>query len=213
MLLKLYILILQAGSVDMTNLITNVNPSEYSEYFKQEAIISANHFFTAGQNALINQPTLKKVVLMKHIPRYDPPQIDPLGLKPALSQLFNNTITELWMNCPNKEKLVIGSHNIDCSGAIKESRYRQPKTGRFDGIHLLGNSGQKAYTLSVLNILKLANLTSSQYDYHQSYAQFQYQSKEVRNKNKSRSNKNQNQPEFQIPTSNRFNIFSSQGNL
>ena len=150
---------------------------------------------------------------MKHIPRYDPPQIDPLGLKPALSQLFNNTITELWMNCPNKEKLVIGSHNIDCSGAIKESRYRQPKTGRFDGIHLLGNSGQKAYTLSVLNILKLANLTSSQHDYHQSCAQFQYQSKEVRNKNKSRSNKNQNQPEFQIPTSNRFNLFSSQGNL
>ena len=71
------------------------------------------------------------------------------------------------MNCPQKHKIFIGNHNIECTGAIKESRYREPKTGRFDGIHMLVNSGRKFYTL-----------TSSDNDYHQSCAQYQYQARQ-----------------------------------
>ena len=180
---KFETLILQAGSVDITNLNTKDNPSEYVEYFKQETIMSATNLFKSGERAFSIHPSLKKVVLMKQIPRYDPPSVDPTGLKPALSQLFNNTMTELWMKSNEKNRLFIGSHDIECTGAIRESRYKQPKTGKFDGIHLLGNSGQKAYTLSSLKILQAAKLTSSEQDYHQSCAQFQYQSRQVRNKN------------------------------
>ena len=159
--------------------------------------------------------------IMKQIPRYDPANVDPLSLKAALSQLFNTTLTELWMTCPLRDKIAIGSHNIDCTGAIQESRYRQPKTGKFDGIHMLGNSGQKAYTKSVLNILSVAKLTSDEYDFHQSCSQyqFQYQKKQTsykqNDKNKSqRENKNNNfnrQPDMrkghEVPTSNRFEAF------
>ena len=38
-------LIMQAGSVDITNLNTKDNPSEYIEYFKQETVLSARRFF------------------------------------------------------------------------------------------------------------------------------------------------------------------------
>ena len=48
------------------------------------------------------------------------------------------------------------------------------QTGRYDGIHLYGSSGQKFYTLSVLNILKAANVTSEEYNYHLSCPQSQY---------------------------------------
>ena len=150
------------------------------KYFKQEAVMSAKNIFAAGVNALTQQPLLQKVVIMKQIPRYDPTEFDPLSLKPALSQLFNSSLTELWMKCPQRNKIVIGNHNIDCNGAIKESRYREPKTGRMDGIHMLGNSGRKFYTLSVLNILRAAQLTSSEHDYHQSCAQYQYQTRQQR---------------------------------
>ena len=119
---KFQSLILQAGSVDISNLNTKDNPSEYVEYFRQETVKSATNFFAAGVNALTVQPTLTKVVLMKQIARYDPVQVDSLGLKPALSQLFNNTITDLWMQCILKDRIFIGSHNIECTGAIKESR-------------------------------------------------------------------------------------------
>ena len=112
---------------------------------------------------------------MKQTPRYDPRSVDPLSLKPVLSQLFNNTLVELWMNSPHKEYIFVGTHNFDCTGAIQAARYQHTKSGRFDGIHLYGSSGQKAYTKSMINILGLAGLISSEYEYHLSCAQSKYQ--------------------------------------
>ena len=78
----------------------------------------------------------------------------------------------------------MGSHNIDCTGSIREARYRNTKTGFFDGIHLLGSSGRKAYTNSVLNILKQAGLVDLEFD-HANCAQTQYQATQKGfNKNK-----------------------------
>ena len=146
---------------------------------------------------------------------------DPLSLKPALSQLFNNTLTDQWMSSPHKDKIFIGTHNIECTGAIKESRYRETKTGKFDGVHLFGSSGQKAYTLSVLNILKNAKLTSDEYDFHQNCAQTIYQSEDNRFRQTQSGNRNRKykggnnmrgnsktenyqQGYYSIPTQNRF---------
>ena len=154
---------------------------------------------------------------MKQVPRYDPANVDPLGLKPSLALLFNNTITGLWMDSANKDQIFIGEHSIDCTGAIRESRYRQTKTGRYDGIHLYGSSGRKAFTLSVLNILKAANVTASDHDYHQSCAQFKYQHRRGKSQQSVNHNgrkfRNRQQP-FTVPTQNRFSGLSTkdQGN-
>ena len=94
---KYQCMILQSGSVDITNLNTKDEPSKYTEYFKQETVMSAHNLFNAAVNGLKVQPTLNKIVIMKQVPRYDPANVDPLGLKPSLALLFNNTITGLWM--------------------------------------------------------------------------------------------------------------------
>ena len=130
---------------------------------------------------------------MKQIPRYDPSHVDPLSLKPTLSVLFNSTLTDLWMESPYKQKIYVGNHNIECTGAIKESRYRHTKSGKYDGIHLYGSSGKKAYTLSVLNILQAANVTSSEHDYHLSCAQFKYQNRQNRINYRQTSGRHYNQ--------------------
>ena len=98
-------LIIQTGSVDISNLKTEVNPAEHIDYFKQETIMSAKNIFDSSLLALERQPALKSIVILKQTPRYDPLDTDPLSLKPALSLLFNNTIMELWMKCPMKEKI------------------------------------------------------------------------------------------------------------
>ena len=108
---------------------------------------------------------------MKQTSRYDPLDVDPLSLRPALSQLFNNTLVEEWMNSPMREKIFIGTHNIECSGSIQAARYRHTKSGRFDGLHLYGSSGSKSYTNSVLNILQSASLLSEEYVFHRSCPQ------------------------------------------
>ena len=210
-------LILQAGSVDITNLNTKDNPEAHIEYFRQETIKSATALFATATNALKVHPTLTKVIIMNQIPRYDPLSVDPLSLKPALSHLFNVTLTELFMKCTDKEKIFVGSHNIECSGAIKESRYRHTKSGKYDGIHLFGSSGQKAYTKSVLNILKSAKITDSEFEYHFSRPQFRYQNRRSANhrNNHTGSNfrkaiKNIRPDYFQVPTYNRFSVISDQ---
>jgi hypothetical protein len=190
------------------------------EYYRQEAIMSATNLFQAGINDLRIQPTLTKVVIMKQIPRYDLTDVDPLSLKAALSLLFNSTLANLWMESADKHKMFIGSHNIDCNGAIRESRYRHTKSGRYDGIHLYGSSGLKTYTLSVLNILRAANITSSEDDFHQSCAQFKYQqnrkqhSQNVRSHNQKFKKRQNFQNRFTVPTHSRFDVLSNtnQGN-
>ena len=168
-------IVIQAGSVDISNLKTNVNPEKHIEYFKQEAIISAKNTFSSAVIALQHQPSLKNVVIMKQTPRYDPQDVDPLTIKPVLSQLFNNTLVEEWMKFPQKEQIFIGSHNIDCTGPILAARYRHTQTGKFDGVHLYGSSGSKAYTNSMLNILHSAALISSEDLYHADCPQIRYQ--------------------------------------
>ena len=58
---------MQASSVDLTNI-----PADASEeYNKQEALISSRNMVTSAKTALALNPTLKKVVLMEMVPRYD----------------------------------------------------------------------------------------------------------------------------------------------
>ena len=235
---KFDILIMQAGSVDITNLNTKENPLANIDYFKQEAVLSARNFFSVGVNALNAHPELRKVVLMEQTPRYDPLVADPHSLKQALSQLFNDTLAQLRLACPLKDKIFVGSHSIECSGSIREARYRHTKSGRFDGIHLYGSSGMKAYTRSVLNILRSANLVSDDVNlvsdddvYHLNCPQSLFQQKRKRNWRNRRQarfgsrdtlcpddgnhgtvhSRTQNMNHFDqhfAPTHNRFDVFS-----
>ena len=147
-----------SGSVDITSLDTKSNPEEPVEYLKQQTVISARNIFSTAENALASHPGLKKVVVMNQTPRYDEKSVDPLSLKPVLALLFNNTLTELWTGSKFRAKVVIGAHSLDCSGGVKEARYRDIKYKKYDGLHLYGPSGRKAYTVSVLNIFKSAGI-------------------------------------------------------
>ena len=215
-------LIIQAGSVDISNLNTKDKPEEHFEYFRQETVLSATNLFRAAEKALEDKPSIEKVVIMNQIPRYDRSDIDPLSLKSALSLLYNKTLTALWMDSSKKLKIFIGTHNIECSGAIREARYRNTMSGKFDGIHLLGSSGTKAYTESVLNILDAAKITSQEYKFHLSCPQFKYQNRRPNNSNFQRFERKKHprnissnyQGYIPIPTQNRFERLRhlSQGN-
>ena len=207
-------IVLQASSEDITNLNTKDEPEKYIEYFKQVSIMAAQNLFSAAERALEDENNVEKVVIMKQTPRYDPVDVDPLTLKPALADLYNKTLTDCWMNSRLSKKIFVGAHNIECSGAIREARYRHTMSGRYDGVHLYGSSGKKAYTLSVLNILKSAKLTTSDYDYHQNCNQSKFQ-----RVTRYRVNGKQNYVKWTIPqshpvpTSNRFSSLRGvQGN-
>ena len=99
--------------------------------------------------------------------------MDPLGLKPALSEIYNNKLSNMWINSGMKDKIFVGTHEtIACTGGVREARYRCTQSGRFDGVHLYGPSGIKTYTNSVMKILQKADLVSNDCS---PCPQFQYQ--------------------------------------
>ena len=50
-------LILQAGSVDITNLNTKDNQSKYMEYYRQETVMSAKRLFQTAVSCLLHRPS------------------------------------------------------------------------------------------------------------------------------------------------------------
>ena len=206
------IMMLQAGSVDILNLKTQSCQTEYFDYFRQETVKSAENLFNVAVKSLNSQPSLQKVIIFKQIPRYDTLQADPLQLKAALSEIYNNTLADMWMKCPIKDRIFVGTHNIECKGAIREARYKCTKSGRFDGVHLYGSTGTKTYTNSVLNILRNADIIPADCP---PCPQFQYQQKNARNGasrpcfNWIQDKDIRNQNSYSVPTQNRFsNVFN-----
>ena len=87
-----------------------------------------------AENALANQPDLKNVTIMNHAPREDAPAIDPSGIKPILANFANSYLLELWIDSPMKNRIFIGSHNLDCHGDTRTKRYTDEQSGRYDGV-------------------------------------------------------------------------------
>ena len=135
-------LILQAGSVDISNLNTRDKSTEHFDYFRQETVKSAENLFKMAESSLKNYPELKKVVIMKQVPRYDAEVLDPLQLKQALAEIYNNKLSDLWLHSAMKKNIFVGAHSsIACAGGIRKARYWCTQSGRFDGVHLYGPSG------------------------------------------------------------------------
>ena len=95
---------------------------------------------------------------MEHHPRFDTPDMDPTSLKPNLAKLANATLSGLWLNSTLKEQIVIGCHNLESSGegAVHFDRFQKKNTGKYDGVHMYGQTGCTDYTNSVKTILMIA---------------------------------------------------------
>ena len=90
------ILILQAGALDLTTFKTsNNNATRNLEYFKQQTVISAQNLFSVATNSLVSHSKLKKVVILKQVPRYESNTVDSFRIRASMAQLFNDTLIEL----------------------------------------------------------------------------------------------------------------------
>ena len=144
------VLFLQGGSTEVSNLKTNsiLLVDEYKETIKQ----ASENIFKVAEDAIKKSPSLEKVIIFERIPRHD---ADQHGLKSELSKYGNQAYHKLWSKSIFKDKIVIGEHNLDFTGNLKEKIYG---VHNFDGIHMRGPLGFKFYTRSVLNIISKASL-------------------------------------------------------
>ena len=110
--------------------------------------------FSAATAAIAANPGCQQAILMEAIPRYDG--------KENMNRYGNMMLHQAKMESTSihKNKVTIGSHNLDCDGGKRASRYGDQGKTHVDMIHLRGSSGLVAYTRSVAAILAKAGLAS-----------------------------------------------------
>ena len=204
------VLVMSAPTVDITNLDTSkLSPSASTEVYQQKVTVSSQNMFSLAKSALERNPSLTKVVIMEHPPRFDKKDVDPTALKQNLARLANVTLSQLWLNSPLKDQIIIGRHSLENSGmgGGHLAKYKNHSTGRYDGVHFYGEAGCRDYTNSVQSILMIALAKHSstqasaecgktQADNHTNCPQAKYQAKYHPS----------------VPTKNRFNLLN-QGNF
>ena len=146
------VLVMSAPTVDISNLDTNMTSNNSTESLEQKVIESSKNMFNIATEALSNNKSLRKVVIIEHPPRFDD------NIKSKLADLANNTTNQLWAISPLKDKIFIGRHSLVSpgTGSTHLARYKDYTTGRYDGVHLYGKTGVKDYTDSMKSIMVMA---------------------------------------------------------
>ena len=174
--------------------------------FKQDIIISCKNMMSTAQNAIISNPNIKSVTVAEHPPRFDTADTAPLSIKPELAIFANSVFRQLWFESPLKHKIVLAQHKLDCSDATRQDRYTDRKSKRYDGVHMYGESGKKAYTTNVLSIVSACiatqrpGLRPRQDNYHRSCPQTKYRNEQINKKKENR---------YSVPVQNRFNVLGN----
>ena len=111
-------------------------------------------FLNIAEAALADDDSLKKVIIIKRLPRYD--IHDPLGLKSELSK-FGNTVYDFqWLKKGSNSKIQILDINLDCSQSkyLKSIIFGNPGEPNYDGLHFRGKSAARHFTYRATQALK-----------------------------------------------------------
>ena len=89
---------------------------------------------------------------MERPPRFDPPDSDPAHLKAWLSDYANGVLHDELAKSNVKQRVFVCPHSLPQT--FEQDLYGHPARRGFDGVHLHGSNGSKAFTHSMCNILQ-----------------------------------------------------------
>ena len=170
-------LILQSGPNEITNLDTKQNYADNISTWKKIAYKCSERLYELAQKALIKHSSLKKVIIVKRICRFD------CKIKSHLSEYANSVFDHLWMKngCPSN--IVVEKQNLDCKGEIKSQCFGSPGSPGYDGIHPRGKFAVQHFTRTFIDMYTSVSPQSSQGqsqpNKHQEHTASQNQSSQV----------------------------------
>ena len=91
------VVVLQTGSIEITNIDvkralmdSERNIDEYKKEWFEKVEEDSKNLFDVAQNALKKNNKVKKVIILKRLPRHDTNSSDPIGIKSQLSKYANS---------------------------------------------------------------------------------------------------------------------------
>ena len=155
-------LVLQSGSIEITDI--NVNEAlqdtkkdirEYKKDWFAKIENDSTNLFNIAEEALANSNDIKKVFIVKRLPRYDRAPDDILQIKSQLSQFGNAQYDCLWLKRGSPKNIhIVEIEGLECSGYMKELVYGNPVRKNYDGVHLRGDGAARQFTYRAIKSLK-----------------------------------------------------------
>jgi hypothetical protein len=180
--------VLQGGCNEISNIKLTGNSTTSVKGWEEKVKISREKMFKLAQSSLQYNPNLKKVIIVKSLPRYDHQTVDPNAIKAKLNQFGNTLYNTLWMQNGCPANIVIVDQHMDCQGPLREKRFGNPAFQGYDGkpwdgIHKRGRLAVRHYTNSIIRIVSEISPSASNWsqDYHRKCAQTRYQSRQQNN--------------------------------
>ena len=157
------ILVLQTGSIEITDL--NINEAlldtkkdlnEYKRKWFEKVEDDSKKLFKIAEEALVKNENIKKVIIVKRLPRFDRGSKDILQIKSQLSEYGNVTYDQMWQKRGSPEKIQVVHIDMNChsSGYLKRIIFGDPASKDFDGIHLRGDGATRHFTYRAIQAVR-----------------------------------------------------------
>jgi hypothetical protein len=155
-------LVLQTGGIEITNIDvnnavmdTNKSIEEYKkEWFEKVENDSKNLLDIAG-DALKNSSCLKRVIVIKRLPRFDRSSDDILSIKSQLSKYGNTCLDQLYIKRGRPENIhVVELSGLNSPGHLRRIVYGEINKNNYDGIHFRGKHASRHFTYRAVQAVK-----------------------------------------------------------
>ena len=125
-----------------------------NDWFRKVEKDSTN-LFNIAQDALAHDKNIKKVVILKRLPRYDNVPNEISKIKSDLSEYGNRVYDQLMLRRGRPSKIQILELDLKCSDSqyLKNIIYGNPGDAHVDGVHLRGKASSRHLTYSAVQSL------------------------------------------------------------
>ena len=187
-------LVLQTGSIEISNIDVNqavMDPKKEIDQYRKEWFAKveedSSNLFDIAEDALKHASNLKKVVIIKRLPRFDRSRDDILGIKSQLSKYGNNCYDQQYIKRGRPENIrIVELNGLEPAGYLRDIVYGNVNKEHYDGIHLRGKHASRHFTFravqaikSIINCLPNPNLprqkNERKSDNHRNCPQAKYQ--------------------------------------
>ena len=155
-------LVLQTGSIEISNIDVNqsvMDPKKEIDQYKKEWFAKveedSSNLFDIAEDAIKHSSNLKKVVIIKRLPRFDRSRDDILGIKSQLSKYGNNCYDQQYIKRGRPENICIVELNgLEPAGYLRDIVYGNVNKESYDGIHFRGQHASRHFTLRAVQAIK-----------------------------------------------------------
>ena len=131
----------------------NIDKSKKEWFDKVEE--DSKKLFDVAEDALATSLNLRKVIILKRLPRFDKSVEDTLGIKSQLSKYGNNCLDQQYIKRGRPENIYIVELNgLDSSQYLRKIVYGDINSENYDGVHLRGQHASRHFTYRAVQAIK-----------------------------------------------------------